>query len=193
MSRRITPLLAILAWLLPCTLAPGAFAQGDTAAAADRYQLLIDRNIFSSTRSARPEPRPTPRDDPRPTPPPRESTPPDPGRDMVLRGMAMRGDDAVALIEADDGTLHRLAVGDTLAGRTVTAITLDRLQLQHHGDTHAIVAGQTLTGDTAARPVRSGSDGGSASDGDSPDARSLLERLRQRRQQQLGGEPDPAP
>src|SRR5690606_7913127 len=100
----------------------------------------------------------------------------------------MRATESVAMIEDDDGMLHQVREGDLVVGRRVVAITLDHVELERDEVRTTVVTGMALTGEQARAPrSTSRSSGGSgAAGGGSPDAQSILERMRQRRAQQLG-------
>lgn len=188
MSKRMLWLLAA-AMLLP--VVPATHADDGEGA---RHQVLIERNIFSPTRGQRSEPSSSRNQQPRPEP--RESQPRDPGRAMVLRGFAVRGEQAVAMIEDEAGTLRRVGVGDTVAGRRITDIAIDRLAYDQDGEARAITIGMNLAGEAAPRPEartsgdRATGERDSAAGQSSSDRNALLERMRRRRQQIVG---DPSP
>ncbi|MEX0744572.1 MAG: hypothetical protein WD118_03125 [Phycisphaeraceae bacterium] len=191
--------LAIMVLVLPVGVAA---AQSETdeqlSGGQDRYDVLFERSIFSRTRGEPSSPQrrtepPTRRVDP---PPPR-----DPGAGMVLRGIAMHAGQAVAMIEDTDdrdAALHQVREGDLVAGRRVVGITLDHLKLERDQQRHTVSPGMTLTGEHATRPTSERREG-SGDGGASPRTQSVLERMRQRRAQQLGEsspsprQPDPEP
>ncbi len=163
---------------------------------ADKYRLLSERNIFLRYRR-RPQKKvvaPAPR---KPAPPP------DPDRYITLTGTAVRGDERVAFLE--DGRSKKtlvVRVGGAAGKGKVTAITLDGIQYERDGKIGDIEVGSTLSGSTAvpatngyavvpaapasapaagepsSRPAEPGGGGAGIAD--------ILERMRKRRQQELG-------
>ncbi|MFA9476727.1 hypothetical protein ACERK3_00335 [Phycisphaerales bacterium AB-hyl4] len=187
------------AWWLGCVgvvMSMASWVQADDGGRdevdAARYEVLVERNIFSPTRGRQPDP---PRRDPPPRSEPREAQPVDPGQSMVLRGFAVRGEQAVAMIEDGSGRLLRVGVGETVAGRRITAIAIDELEYERDDETQTVAIGMTLAGDAAPRVERQADRGGGAdgaSDRERAGGRSgggsdVLERMRQRRQQAIGG------
>jgi hypothetical protein len=187
-------------------LAPAAYADENSAAPTtpkpsfDGYRAVIDRNIFSRRRV-------TPAPGGRPDKPPEQTAekpaenaapaaPPDPASRHVLVGISIVGGRATALVEdRDRQRMLRVISGEQLLDRTITQITFDRLHLQLGADTVAIAPGQTLAGGDAPEPTppstatpTTGESAASASTAPPPtsDAEAaILERLRQRRQQEL--------
>jgi hypothetical protein len=114
----------------------------------DAYRILLDRNIF--VRNRRP-PMPERPYEPRPT----ENRPP-PGPRLVLTGTARSGDGFIAFFEDQrTGDTRRAAVGKTVAGVLMKAITLDGVQIEDEGTTRTIKIGSDLSGQAVTLPTRS--------------------------------------
>jgi len=155
-----------------------------------RYELLGVRNIFRKDRRA-------PVQQARPTPRPAAPTP---QRSTVLTGVAQQGSEHVAFFEdARMGTTSRLRVGDDVAGGTLVAISLDSVQFELNGQKRQISIGMNLEGGASTALPITGLDSleqaldevlPAASSGASQPAPAastdLLERLRQRRLEELG-------
>jgi hypothetical protein len=150
------------------------------------YAVLSQRNIFLSTRR---KPRPTMPPTSRPAPPPL-----DPAADWVLRGVFARKGQCVAMME--NGSSAQTSVvtrGETVFGRKIAEITLDGIRLdQESGADLWIRVGQTMNGSGSTPPKATvmapvGSGPASPTAPESGDAMSILERLRQRRQQEGSG------
>ena len=178
---------ALLAILV--TAVTGPVAHGAAAAASqpswDRYRIVVDRNVFSRTRG---RPGPARAVVARPVFQPKSP--------VVLRGIARRGDEHVAFIE-DTGTKKtwKVKAGDALAGGRVQRITLDRVEVDRAGRTVAIQVGSSLDGTPVLAPasmptVTSSGTATSAQPSETkavnPKLQSILERMRQRRQKELG-------
>ncbi len=175
----------------------------------NRYREIVARNIFS--RDRRPYRALTQTRTPE-APKPDESrmstaAPGDPGRAFVLVGVSRVGEGRYAFFENTyENTMTHVAVGDTIAERTITAMTLDRVECRHGGKTTRIPVGRTLTGEeAAARASATGpppptetvsgpgtTDGATSPHGEaaqpektpSADETSILQRLMQRRREE---------
>jgi len=147
------------------------------------YTILSERNIFLSTRE---KPRAPQEPTSRPAPPP-----PDPASGWVLRGIFAAEDGFAALVEeTDSGRTVSLRAGETFCERTVAGISLDGVRLSRDSaDIQQIRVGQMLDGGAVqpAAPATAGSAGPAPEAPVSAEAMSILERLRQRRQQEASG------
>lgn len=144
-------LVTVLACALFAESAPQAGKESAAAAAPsasslyERYQAVVERNIFSqSARSPRPvEPRPE-----------GERTPPQPppGAGYVLTGVVAGGQPALALVEESrSGKTQAYRVGaETPAGR-VDAIQEDGVLLTQGESQRLIRVGYTLAGERSAK------------------------------------------
>jgi len=115
-----------------------------------KYQLILDRNIFSKDRTVYVEPPADSRNDP--PPPPIEAS-------YVLVGISSENDTTVAFIEnTSKGEVDRYGVKSKVAKGTIVGLTLDSLQYAVQADpndpnaiqTTEVRLGQTLLGDTAS-------------------------------------------
>ena len=161
----------------------------------DEYRIVVDRNIFSRQRStgqsgpggssengetqaARVEAPPGP--------------PPDPATQVVLIGVSFVGDYATAIFEdRNAGSIIAVQIGETLMDRVAKEITLDAVTFDYKGEALDVPIGRTLLGgEPAAAPEGSATTptGAGASTSTTPvsaDQKAILERLRQRREQEL--------
>ncbi len=111
-----------------------------------------------------------------------------PEQSMVFKG-ATQTDNAVAALVEDTtaGKVLMLKPGDSLARGTIAAITLDRLDYSVAGHVTRVAIGQNLVGDQAAAVPSTGPTTMTspvAPPGASTD--DVLERMRRRRQQEVG-------
>jgi len=171
---------AILAALLLGAIGAGEATEAESLAPErpwDQYKILVERNAFSQTRGRKAAPTivsaaPTPR----------------PERYTVITGVVQQGDIFVALLEEVQGPLMKVAPGDAVAGGKVTEITLDGIVFEKDGKTTQVSIGSSLSlgpappGTVGVAPSTGGATGSSPKDL----AISILERLRQRREQELG-------
>ena len=175
-----TMLAGILVLLVLLTGAQSAEPRREDPA-ADDYALVVKRNIFSKTRSARSETPPATRESP---PPPR------PEASLVLTGI-VKVDDApgyVAFIEnTRDRSTTRMQSGQAIASGRIAAVGSDWLEYECDGKTTRVEIGMSLAG---GAPVLSSSGGSTATvqPSSSNDANlSIEERMRRRRLEALRG------
>ena len=113
----------------------------ERAASWDDYRLIVNRNIFSKDRRAPVSPQP-------PGPvwkpqPPKES--------FALTGIAMQEGEPIVFFESSfTRETIRVAVGYTLGGYTIKAISLDGVEVRGASGARTITIGQSLDGQTAA-------------------------------------------
>jgi hypothetical protein len=150
----------------------------------DRYEVLVERNIFSRQRGRRETIRT------------RVYTPPTPPeRYMLLTGVAKEGDVCTAFLEdTRTNAVSKVHVGDTVLAGRVAAITMDAIDYDSNGRVARIAVGGNLGGGTGrvAPPAAAPAAGsaapaaGSASPapGGAAEPSDVLERLRQRAQRQ---------
>jgi hypothetical protein len=151
------------------------------------YAPLLARSIFikgrapvgaSGTPTSAPSTEPTSR----------------PSESVVFNGVTQIGGETIAFLEdTSSGKLMQLKVGDSLAQGKIKSITLDWLDYESNGKVVRVLVGRGLDGEEAppltARaslsneivPTSEPSGGLSGGEGD------VLQRLRQRRLQELGG------
>jgi len=130
-------------------------AGGNSASAGwDRYREIAELNIFSRDRKPRPRASGFPGFE---RPPEIETRPrpgagsDDPGRNFVLIGVSKVGSKQFAFFEnIREKTLVPAAIGDTVGGRKITAITLDKVQYDAGGKPFDVPLRTTLTGEKAA-------------------------------------------
>jgi len=150
----------------------------------DRYRVLVERNIFVRDRRAPQEDRPV-------SPPPVITV--DTDGYLVLTGVAQR-DRGIAFIEdTRTGQTARVRTGDAIGKGKVVKITLSHIEYQRDGRIVKIEIGSNLAGSTVSNmPVTTSpaTEPAAAIDGNGPPstapsgAADILERMRQRRQQQ---------
>ncbi len=152
-----------------------------------KYNLILDRNIFSRTRQG---PQPERKEDDRPRPAL------NPESYFLLKGVVQEDNQFLAFVEDKrTGTVLRLREGDTVARGLVKSLNLDGLQYQFQdkiipvgmgsdleGGSGAITAGDLASFSSMAAPAAS-STGSSAPAADEAE---ILKRLMEQRQQQLG-------
>lgn len=138
----------------------------------EKYEALIERNPFSRVRGRRPEP----------TRESRPSSPPPPAESFYeLKGVAQTGDSLAAFLEDIRNGIEKVGVGEEIAGGTVVEINLDGLVFEKGGQRRSVAIGSRLSGGSS-----SATGSGEARSSVAPaDEASLLERLRQRRAQEL--------
>jgi len=144
----------------------------------DQYRIILDRNIFSRDRSL-----PSGRSRPvfsRPAAPPA-------GQSFVLTGVAVQAEVSEALFEdSRTGETVWASVGQDVGGGTVVGICLDGVDYRVGDQTRRIALGETLSGVVAELGSSSASSqpAGTTS-APAGEASDLLERMRQRRLQEL--------
>lgn len=152
-----------------------------------KYNLILDRNMFSRTREP---PRPQGEEPVRPT------YVPNPESYFLLKGIAQEDSRFIAFVEDKrTGTVLRLREGDTVARGLVKSLTLDGLQYQFQDKTIPVTMGSDLEGGSGAltagdlasfssMAAPAASSTGSAAP--SADEAEILKRLMEQRQQQMG-------
>jgi hypothetical protein len=176
--------------LLTCMAVASDGVAGNGRPAWDRYEVLVTRNMFSRVRG-----RPVSRVPDRTAPP----VPVAPERYVVLTGIAQQGDASVAFLEdLRSGETWLVRAGEETVRGSVRAVSASGLSYEWEGGTVEVALGETLEGHAGseemgfvgATEVSGVEDGGAgvsvpASPVGSSEA-DLLERLRQRRQEELG-------
>ncbi len=154
---------------------------GDRGVAWERYRMLITRNIFLQDRRRARETRPA---STRPSVRSEENG-------LVLTGVGQIGPDRTAFFEdLGTGQTKRVSTGQALYKGKVVMVTLEGVEYEQDGAVHRIAIGQDLSGAAAVlsgpgattRPG-DGSAAGGATSGANADP--VLERLRQRRAQEM--------
>jgi len=129
----------------PARETPQAGRPRDADGSYDDYRILVDRNIF--VRDRRP-PRPERSFEPRSF-----DDAPDPRPRLVLTGTARSGEGFIAFFEdRTSGETRRAAVGKTVGGAVVQAITLDGTVLLDGETTRTIKIGCDLSGREVVLP-----------------------------------------
>ena len=170
----------ILGLLLGLATSSSGAEPGSAQRAWERYQVLVERNIFSRDRGS-------------PPPRSREVTPlpPPPERYLVLTGIARHGEKHMAFLEdIGTGVTTIIQIGDTVLQGRIKNITLDSIEYEKNDRTAIIRIGGDLEGgspSTISAALPPSEVGGSDL---TPVARSaeadILERLRQKREKELG-------
>jgi hypothetical protein len=157
-------------------------AVGSAAASAqtaerpwDPYEILVTRNIFSQVRGRRALEA-------------QRQEEPNPERFVYLRGVMRRAQGFVALLEdTRSGQVISCRSGDHVVRGEVKEVTLDGIRYVQDGAEVAVSVGENL--EKGAPAVASGQAAGSAQAAPRPAsgaAADALEKMRQRRQQELG-------
>jgi hypothetical protein len=190
MRRRLTGFAVLFALLLTGAWGaapPPQAPSGNRNATWEEYRLVLDRNIFSRDRGARPQPRSF-----------RSSVTRTAEDYLILTGVgAQEGLDRVAFFEdAQSGQLFTVSVGRPLGRGILTAISLDSVEYRAAGVTRRIAVGENLTGVVAsayslAASSQADEEGGSAAttqplDTAGKSSNDILEKMRQRRLQEIG-------
>ena len=145
----------------------------------ERYEVLVERNIFSRDRG-RPDPRESERESYVPPPPP-------PERFLLLTGIVKQGDEWLAFLEdARTGAVSKLRVGDGVLEGRVAAITMDSIDYEKDGRIAHVAMGDNLEGGRSSRSGSTVSSPTTSAPASSAGSSNILERLRQRRQRELG-------
>jgi len=177
--------MRLIACTLVAALSAGVVHAGEAPAPDGdgwrRFEVLVERNIFSRERGRR---ETVTRSVPRP-----EAAPP-PERSVVLMGIMRQGDGWIAFLEdARTGQVHKVGVGDAILEGRVAAIGMDSIQYAKGDRALTVPMGGSLEDRSAQGTVTdvgapsAGGEGAPALSGEPAD---LLERLRQRRQRELG-------
>jgi len=117
---------------------------------------------------------------------------------LVFNGVTVTDGKPVAFIEdMTEGRVYQYHVGDSLAGGKVAQITLDAVDYETNGHRTHVTIGENLQGASAwdltygvasAGPsTQSSGQPADSSAGSGASADSVLEKMRQRRMQELGG------
>lgn len=203
--------LGILMFLI-CTGAP-VFAQSAEDENWDRYQVVFERSVFSRNRTRKVTPPPrveqatVVQDDVEPTPPPPPPEPPHPATHFVLIGISQVDGEGTAIFEdRRDSSIHDVVAGDELGELRIKSVDELAVLTTYEDKPVKVSLGRTLTGEVAPSVVRSSAtsaestsadestSGGPAASGSSeggsesadPGTLSIIERMRLRRQQELG-------
>ena len=143
----------------------------------ERYEVLVERNIFSRQRGRRDraaEGIVTP-------------APPPPERSVVLTGVVKQGEECTAFLEdARTGTVSKVRVGDSVLEGRVAAITMDSIDYEKDGRVAHVAMGGNLEGGGSARSAGAASSTTTSAPTGTAEPSDILERLRQRRQRELG-------
>jgi len=155
----------------------------EAPASWDDYEVVVERNIFSRSRG-RPRERAGTQD---------PQAPPRPERYIVLRGVVQQGEELIAFLEdGRTGVTSRARIGDAIASGRLSGITLDSVQYESDGQTATIEIGKNLVGGGSAAaspfdlfeaPGAATSEEGATAGGNEA---AILERLRQKRERELG-------
>jgi len=170
----------------PLPPSPGG-AEG-SGASWEKYKVIAERNFFLRDRARRSD---------RLKLPSSATAERQPWQDIVLAGVSRVGGECVAFLEDTRGrTTTRARMGDEAGDGRIVEISLDHVILERNGQRSRVNVGSALSGETPppARPAAPASAAPSAQDakasppagaGASPAGQSILERLRQRRLQEL--------
>jgi len=120
---------------------------------ADRYELLVDHNIFLSNRrrpierSALRRPREEPREAPKvQAPPPSWAPAPAIANFFVIQGIGMQGEECIAFMEdLRDNSRHQVKIGDPIADGVVVDMDIDSVLFEIDGEMRRIPISHTLT------------------------------------------------
>jgi len=174
---------------------PGTGLGRDNAEPPDpwaRYQIILDRNIFSRQRG----PIRRPEDDEEP----REIVMPNPESYLLLRGVVQEDGTFMAFVEdTRSAEILRLHKGDSVARGVIAALNLDVLEYEWEGRKIAVRMGYDLEGGHGAvtanelmewsqTSATTGSEAAATEEPAAPtgDEAEILKRLMEQRKQQLG-------
>jgi hypothetical protein len=182
MTRTCTALVLALT-LLGAAVGDAAGAGGPEPteeATWERYEVLLERNIFARRRgrtavaSERPE----------------EPPPPTPERYVYLRGVTRVGDEFVAFLEdTRSGQVTQVHAGEEAVRGEVSRVWLGGIGYVQGGGEVEVAVGENLEKSASAQsagPVAETEGGEAATHAAGAPPSDLLERLRQRRQEELG-------
>ncbi len=205
------PACSMLLLVLTATVWPAATTAPQAAAPQDswaKYQLILERNIFSRQRG--PVRRPGEDGDAGPV------KVPDPETHFILKGIVQENNEFIAFIEdTQAGTVLRLRQDDRIARGVIKALSLDGIEYQLEEHTTAVKLGYDLEGNLgpvtapavvsqpvpttpaapappagSTRPAASAPSVTSSPAGQQPapagDEADILKRLMEQRKQQLG-------
>jgi len=162
--------LLFLAALCPTawTATPAAKA---TANSWESYQGIVTNNIFSRDRRNRSTSQPNGRGGP---------------PEWVLTGIASCGDAPVAFFEENQsGQVVWATVGTGVGGAEVVGLCLDSVNVRLGGIARCVRVGQNIRGESSSMPSGTGGSGVSASSPSGSGSSDILERMRQRRLQEM--------
>ena len=146
-------------------------APSPTANSWESYQGIVTGNIFSRERQ---------RDRGDRQPSSRRSGPPE----WVLTGIATCGDTPVAFFEENQsGQVVWAAVGTGVGGGEVLGLCLDSVNVRFGGTSRCVRVGQNIRGEASSMPSATG--GAGAASAPSGPGSDVLERMRQRRLQEM--------
>jgi hypothetical protein len=195
-SNRIAVTTAsILVFALVTAVWPGAGLGQDTAEGQDpwaKYQIILERNIFSRQRGPIREPG-APEE-------PREIAVPNPESYFILKGIVQEDSEFIAFVEdTRTSQVLRLRRGDSVARGTIAALGLDEIQYEREGQETTVTMGYDLEGGRGAvtagelmewsQTSAAGTGQGAATEEPAPptgDEAEILKQLMERRRQQLG-------
>lgn len=161
----------------PAAAVPAAPPAANVSAFEQRFHVLAERNMFLRDRRAAAAGRAGDAAK-------ADSAPAAAGSQYVLVGVVAEGAAARAYFEqTGSGQIVKVGVGATVGDATVSQITLRQVTIRRGEQSLTVLLGQDLSGATAAAlPAANGAAGGSTD----PANMSVEERLRRRRQQELG-------
>ena len=174
--------------LLLISAAQSSLAQpGEAPVRWEDYRAVVERNIFSRDRGRAREPGPTVA----------RQAPPRAERYIVLKGVVQQGKELIAFLEdTRAATTSRARIGDAVGQGRLANITLDHVEYELDGQTEKIEIGSNLAGSAppALIPYELLEDAGvsglpaagTASGTVSEEEAAVLERLRQKREKELG-------
>jgi len=159
-------------------------APKDASTGRARYQLLVQRNIFSKDRGrnvseSKTDAKPDGKD---------AALAPNPEADIVLNGIDLKDGQPAAFLEnRKTNAMQIVHVGDTIMKGKITKITLDGIEYTCDISVATIAIGQALDGSVAAPKVASSSSssGDSHTESGSAGDNAILERLRKKRQEEI--------
>lgn len=159
-----------------------------------RFQIIVERNIFSRQRGPRQRER---REEPE-----RPRYVPTPESRIVLKGIVNLNGAFTAFFE-ESGSILTLRAGDTVARGKLEALTLDHVVFQHEDQTRIVTIGQNLEGTYGSGNIsynevmewsQSTSTSPDAGEAAAPtpepatgEESDILKQMMERRRQQLGG------
>jgi hypothetical protein len=186
---------AVLGLGLAMALWPQAGLGADESDKQDpwaRYQIILERNIFSRQRG--------PIRPPGDTQEPREVVVPNPESYFLLKGIVQEGDEFIAFIEdTRSAQILRLRAGHSVARGVIADLSLDTLEYELEGQKRTVRMGYDLEGGRGAvtagelaewsqTPAAAEPQAGPPSEPAAPtgDQADILKQLMERRRQQLG-------
>jgi len=174
-----------IVFLVCCGFVPSARAdeqQNFPTSSWERYKVITENNVFLRNRS-------------RPVARTAESAAAvrRPRLALVLTGIVRQGEEYIAFLEdTRAGTTSRVRANEALAEGRIVKIALDHLEFEKEGKTTKVELGEELDGgpsgetSASASPEAAPGTPQTTTGGGTADERALLEKLRQRRQKELG-------